>query len=70
MTCERLVSTLQELARVLQTQRTLGGLLAGIAETATISVPRCDAASVALSIEGRPSTATVTARIALELDMV
>src|SRR5205823_5599839 len=39
-------------------------------EVATVSVPRCDAASVALSINGRPATATATARIALELDLV
>jgi GAF domain-containing protein len=70
MTSENLVSTLQQLAEVLQTQRTLGAALAGIAEAATVSVPRCDAASVAISIEGRPSSAAITGRIALELDMV
>jgi GAF domain-containing protein len=67
---ENLLSSLTELAEVLQTQRTLGGVLANIAEVATTSVPRCDAASVALSINGRPTTASATARIALELDMV
>jgi GAF domain-containing protein len=65
-----LLSTLSELATVLQTQRTLGGALANIAEVAITSVPRCDAASVALSISGRPVTASATARVALELDMV
>jgi GAF domain-containing protein len=65
-----LLSTLGELAEVLQTERTLGGALANIAEVATTSVPHCDAASVALSINGRPTTASATARIALELDMV
>src|SRR4051812_12865890 len=65
-----LVDTLQQLAHVLQTQRTLGGALAGIAEAATVSVPGCDAATIAISIEGRPATATMTARVALELDMV
>ena len=69
-TSEQLVSTLQVLAEVLQTQRTLGAALAGIAEAATVSVPRCDAASIAISIEGRPSTAAITARVALELDLV
>ena len=67
---EQLVNTLQTLAEVLQTQRTLGAALAGIAEAATVSVPRCDAASIAISIEGRPSTAAITARVALELDLV
>jgi hypothetical protein len=70
MSSEQLVSALQELAEVLQTQRTLGGALAGIAEAATTSVPGCDAASIAISIEGRPATAAVTARVALELDLV
>jgi GAF domain-containing protein len=65
-----LVGALQQLAEVLQTQQTLGGALAGLAETATTSVPGCDAASIAISIEGRPATAAMTARIALELDMV
>jgi len=67
---EDLVDTLQELATVLQSQRTLGATLAVIAEAATVSVPGCDAASVAISLEGRPSTAAITARVALELDLV
>ncbi|MBA2954799.1 ANTAR domain-containing protein [Nocardioides sp. CGMCC 1.13656] len=70
MISEDLLSTLSELANVLQTQRTLGGALANIAEAATTSVPRCDAASVALSLSGRPVTASATARVALELDVV
>ena len=67
---QTVLGALTELAEVLQTQRTLGSALANISETATRSVPRCDAASVALSIDGRPATAAATARIALELDMV
>src|SRR3954467_13624735 len=70
MRSEQLIGTLQELAQVLQDERTLGAALARIAEAATVSVPGCDAASIAISIEGRPSTAAITARIALELDMV
>ena len=70
MSVENVVNKLQELAEVLQTQRTLGGVLAGIAEAATASVPGCDAASIGISIEGRPATTTATSRIALELDLV
>lgn len=70
MSSEELVDTLQALAEVLQAQRTLGAALASIAETATDSVPGCDAASIAISVEGRPATAAITARVALELDMV
>lgn len=70
MSSENLATTLQQLAEVLQSQRTLGAALASIAEAATVSVPGCDAASIAISIAGRPSTAAITARVALELDMV
>jgi hypothetical protein len=70
MSSDELVNTLQRLADVLQRERTLGSALASIAEAATVSVPRCDAASIALSVEGRPATAAVSARVALELDMV
>lgn len=64
------MNTLQQLAEVLQTQRTLGAALASIAEASTVSVPGCDAASIAISVAGRPATAAITARVALELDMV
>src|SRR3954470_16073996 len=70
MSSEQLIGTLQELAEILQDERTLGAALARIAEASTVSVPGCDAASIAISIEGRPSTAAITARIALELDLV
>jgi len=70
MSVDDVVIVLHRLAEVLQTQRTLGGALAGIAETATASVPGCDAATIAISIEGRPATAATTGRVALELDLV
>lgn len=69
MSSDRLVSSLQTLAELLQNERTLGAVLARIAEAATVSVPRCDAASIAISIQGRPATAAMSARVALELDM-
>lgn len=70
MSAEQVANALEQLAGVLQSQRTLGAALAGIAEAAVLTVPGCDAASVALSIEGRPATAAATGRIALELDLV
>lgn len=70
MSSEQLVSALRQLAEVLQNERTLGAALASIAEAATVSVPGCDVASIALSLSGRPSTAAITARVALELDMI
>jgi len=65
-----LVDTLQRLADVLHAERTLGVALASIAEAATASVPGCDAATIAISLAGRPATAAMTATVALELDMV
>src|SRR5829696_9382577 len=65
-----LVNTLQQLAEALQTQRTLGVALASIAEAATVSVPGCDAATIAISIGGKPATAAMTGIVALEMDMV
>jgi GAF domain-containing protein len=65
-----LISALEDLARVVQNAETLGAALANIAEVATESVPRCAAATIALSIEGKPITAAMTARFALELDLV
>jgi GAF domain-containing protein len=44
--------------------------LANIAEAATQSVPGCDAATIAISIGGRPATAAMTGTVALELDLV
>ena len=70
MSVDDVATALEQLAAVLQTQRTLGAALAGIAEAAVMSVPGCDAASIGLSIEGHPATAAATARVALELDLV
>jgi len=66
---EDVVNALRELAQVIQDEESLGAALASIAEAATSSVPGCDASSIALSLEGRPITAAISARIALELDM-
>jgi GAF domain-containing protein len=70
MVSERIVQTLRDLAEVLQVRPTLGASLAAIAEAATVSVPGCHAASIAISVEGRPATAAISSRMALELDMV
>jgi GAF domain-containing protein len=70
LSAEDVQQALLQLAEVLQSGRTIGAAISAIAEAAVRSVPGCDAASIALSIEGRPATAAVTARIALELDLV
>src|SRR3954462_2242012 len=66
---EHVASALEQLAEVIQNEESLGAALASIAEAATVSVPGCDAASIAISLEGRPVTAAITARIALQLDV-
>jgi hypothetical protein len=66
---DSVLGALQHLREVLEDEESLGAALAHIAESATSSVPGCDAASIAISLEGRPMTAATTARIALELDM-
>src|SRR5687768_4172184 len=65
-----LVAILERLAEVLHAERTLGQALANIAGAATTSVPGCDAATIAISIGGRPATAAITGIVALELDLV
>src|SRR4051812_31288086 len=64
-----ILDALRRLAEAVQDERSLGAALVHIAEAATTSVPSCDAASIAISIEGRPVTAATTARVALELDL-
>lgn len=70
MSAEELTSALEQLASVLLSQHTLGAALAGVAEAAVLTVPGCDGASVALSVQGRPATTAATGRVALELDLV
>lgn len=67
---EDVVDALQRLAEVIQDETSLGAALARIAEVTTTSVPQCDAATIAISIQGRPITAAITARVALELDVI
>src|SRR5215213_3465155 len=59
-----------ELSEILLRERALGTNLALIAQTATETIPGCDGASIALSLQGRPATAAISSRIALEVDMV
>src|SRR3954449_10115552 len=66
---EQVASAVEQVAEGIQNEEELGAALASIAEAATSSVPGCDAASIAISLEGRPVTAALTARIALELDL-
>lgn len=64
-----LVEAITALSRVLLTDQSLKGDLRRIVAVAERSVPGCDGASVALSIEGRPRTEAVTSKVVLELDL-
>jgi GAF domain-containing protein len=64
-----IVESLLALSDTLISERTLGLTLARIVDTATRSIPGCDAASVGLSLAGRPATATTSGRVALEVDL-
>src|SRR4051812_27081504 len=69
MAHDDVLNALRELAEVIQNEQSLGAALASIAEASTTSIPGCDASSIAISVEGRPITAAISARIALELDV-
>ncbi len=64
-----LVEAITALSRVLLTDQTLGGDLRRIVAVAERTVPGCDGASIALTIEGRPRTEAATDRVVLELDL-
>lgn len=56
--------------KVLAAHRSLPARLEAVAGLAKKFVPTCDAASIGLLVEGKPTTAAITDRIALEVDLV
>jgi GAF domain-containing protein len=58
------------LIKVLAAQRSLPARLEAVAALAKKLVPACDAASIGLLVEGEATTAAVTDRVALEIDLV
>ena len=65
--------TVEKLARVtklLRTQRTLPAKLETVVEIAKRTAPNCDAAGVCLLIEQEPTSAAVSSRLAMEIDLV
>ena len=64
-----LIEALTALGRLLLTDGALNGDLGRIVAVAERTVPGCDGASIALSLEGRPRTEAATDRIVLELDL-
>jgi anti-anti-sigma factor len=62
-------SVLHELSVQLLTERSLRGDLERLARLACDTIAPCRAASIALLVDGRPSTVAVNDHLALELDM-
>ena len=66
----RLNTTLTLLALAVLKEKSLAEDLHRLASLATRHIPNSSAASMALLVDGRPSTVTVTDHVALELDLV
>lgn len=64
------VERLSRVARLLSTQRTLPAQLETVVAIAQQTIPACDSAGIILIIEGEPTTAAVTDRLAVEIDLV
>ena len=64
------VERLSRVARLLSTQRTLPAKLETVVAIAQRTIPACDSAGIILIIEGEPTTAAVTDRLAVEIDLV
>jgi GAF domain-containing protein len=66
-------NAIEKLARVtklLQTQRSLPAKLETVVALAKETVPNCDAAGVAMLIEGEPTSTAVSDRLTVEVDLV
>jgi GAF domain-containing protein len=65
--------SIEKLARVtklLKTQRTLPAKLETVVAIVKRTVPHCDAAGISLVIDGEPTSAAVSDRLAVEIDLV
>ncbi len=61
---------LSRVAKLLTTQRTLPAKLEAVVAIVKRTVPNCDAVGISLLIDGEPTTAAVTDRLAVEIDLV
>lgn len=64
------IEKLARVTKLLRTQRTLPAKLETVVALAKETVPNCDAAGVALLIEGEPTSAAVSDRLTVEVDLV
>ena len=67
---EEAADRLARVTRLLTTQRTLPAKLETVVALVRETVPGCDSAGIMLLVEGEPTTAAVSDRVALEIDLV
>ena len=61
---------LARVTRLLQTQRSLPAKLEAVVDIVKRTVTGCDAAGIILVVDGEPTTAAVTDRLSVEIDLV
>lgn len=64
------VERLSRVTKLLKTQRTLPAQLEAVVELVKRTIPDCDAAGIALLVEGEPTSVAVTDRFTMEIDLV
>ena len=64
------VQKLSRVTRLLKTQRTLPAQLQAVVDIVKRTIPTCDAAGIVLLVDGEPTSAAVTDRLTMEIDLV
>jgi putative methionine-R-sulfoxide reductase with GAF domain len=64
------IDSLHRVTQLLSTQRTLPAKLETVVALVERTLPNCNAAGVTLLIDGKPTTAAVSGRLAVEIDLV
>ena len=67
---EEAVERLARVSKLLRTQRSLPAKLEAVVALAKQMVPGCDSAGIMLLVEGQATSAAVTDRVAVEIDLV
>lgn len=67
---EESVDRLHRVTKLLSTQRTLPAKLEAVVAIVERTIPNCDAAGIVLLVDGEPTTAAVSDRLAVEIDLV
>lgn len=64
------VDRMQRVTKLLSTQRTLPAKLEAVVALVERTIPNCHAAGIILLVDGKPTSAAVSDRLALEIDLV